>query len=387
MHAQLRRAPPSMSLDPFLEKYDVSFTDRVGAGLRGIVYFVRRKNSSGYFAAKFLDPMFYRRNSKGFRILEALDHDCVIKLVESFPPYQPPVPAPSRQGPYPSSILHERKERVLILPAYDMDMRRLLRLRAASPQDFPEVHRASICKDIFCGLEYLHDCGILHRDIKPANIFVRCGEKVRAVIDVGLGAMMAPRHAAGVAHIIKGGADGHVGIYAAPELLRSCPVYGFPADVWSAGVVLFEIATLEPFLPGAEMTLNGIEQRIGPPPPEVGVMAVGSDGLNAHLRGNWLPLGLMCLDWLPGNRATAAALASHGLWDWGAASGDREDRNDLFLVSPSQTPPVSCPAASSDVDIPPASCTAVAFASDESSDGEIPAASCAAGADTVVIDL
>ena len=113
IHAQLRREPPSMSLDLFYEKYQLS--RGIGAGLFGTVHYVRRKESYNYFAAKFLDPNAhtYGSDSKELRILEALDHDCVIKLVEVYQPY---FPAPSRDFPNPSQIRKERKELVLVFP-------------------------------------------------------------------------------------------------------------------------------------------------------------------------------------------------------------------------------------------------------------------------------
>ena len=115
------------------------------------------------------------------------------------------------------------------------------------PEDFPDEHRTAICKDVFSGLAYLHGRGILHRDIKLANIFVRFGKVMRAVIgDVGLGTMMTSSLAAGEAHTAHVCSDGYV----PPELLQvrsNCndsAVYGSAVDVWSAGVVTFEVATM-----------------------------------------------------------------------------------------------------------------------------------------------
>ena len=308
------------SADPFYAKYEKA--KRIGEGGFGTVLLVRRKKSSGYFAAKFLDPTSrkYGSDSQELRILESLDHECVIRLIEAFEPYSP---APSRRSLDPSqpeSYPRERKELVLVFPAYDMDLKWLLRLRADSPEEFPEEQRTSICKDVFRGLAYLHGKNIMHRDIKPANIFVRFGKSLRAVLgDVGLGSTSSSS-VAEEPHTAYVCSDGYV----APELLGARPhrngsvVYGCPIDVWSAGVVTFEVATMTPFLPPGDTNLAGIARRIGPPPAycvEDGPLTGFDGGLDRYLHGGWYRIGLMCLDWLPYCRSPAAVVATHEAWD------------------------------------------------------------------------
>ena len=64
--------------------------------------------------------------------------------------------------------------------------------------------------------------------------------------------------------------------YVPPELMsvRGCRPktvdYSSPVDVWSAGVVAFEVATIKSCLKANTMTLDGIARRIGQAPPEYG---------------------------------------------------------------------------------------------------------------------
>ena len=138
--AQLRRGPSSMShADPFYEGYEA--VKRIGSGSFGSVFLVRRRQTSRFFAAKFLDPSAckYGSQSQELGILQSLNHDCVIRLAGAYQPY---LPASSRQClDLSQPECRGRQETVLVFPAYDMDLKWLMRLRAACAEDFPDEHR------------------------------------------------------------------------------------------------------------------------------------------------------------------------------------------------------------------------------------------------------
>jgi serine/threonine-protein kinase len=89
-------------------------------------------------------------------------------------------------------------------------------------------------------LALIHDRGLVHRDIKPSNLMITRREGALVLVDFG---MAGPVDLDGVADV--GSSDDMLGTpsYLAPECLAGRCEDSARADVWSAGLVLFELTT------------------------------------------------------------------------------------------------------------------------------------------------
>ena len=85
------------------------------------------------------------------------------------------------------------------------------------------------------GLSAAHQKGIIHRDVKPGNIMMGRENEVR-LVDFGLARV------SGEARITRTGSAMGTVTYMAPEQAKGAEA-GIQADVWSFGVVLFEMLT------------------------------------------------------------------------------------------------------------------------------------------------
>ncbi len=91
------------------------------------------------------------------------------------------------------------------------------------------------------GLSHAHAAGIIHRDLKPSNLFlVREGEtRTIKVVDFGISKSMGTE----AGNITSTSAVLGSPAYMAPEQLRSSKHVDARADVWSLGVIAFELLT------------------------------------------------------------------------------------------------------------------------------------------------
>jgi serine/threonine-protein kinase len=116
-----------------------------------------------------------------------------------------------------------------------------LGLRAENDRSFTREETRSIFLQLFRGLEYAHENNVVHRDLKPSNIMLEYqgAEFVVKILDFGLAKLTnRPSGDATTQGRVMGSFP-----YMAPEQARGESV-DTRADVFSAGVMLFEVLTL-----------------------------------------------------------------------------------------------------------------------------------------------
>src|SRR6476659_9243456 len=106
-----------------------------------------------------------------------------------------------------------------------------------------EVREAiSITQCMLEALVYAHGKGIVHRDIKPANL-IRESSGVVKVTDFGIAKIKEGAGAPGQTVLTKSGFLLGTPHYMSPEQIREPKDAGAKCDIYSAGVVLYEMLT------------------------------------------------------------------------------------------------------------------------------------------------
>jgi serine/threonine-protein kinase len=95
-------------------------------------------------------------------------------------------------------------------------------------------------------LAHAHAVGLVHRDIKPANLFLACrpdGGNVLKMLDFGISKAMRSRPEE---KVLTGQAVLGSPVYMSPEQLRNAKDIDSRADIWSLGVVAYELLSGKP---------------------------------------------------------------------------------------------------------------------------------------------
>ena len=177
-----------------------------------------------------------------------------------------------------------------------------LRLLIGQPIDVEKFQ--NLARQLAEALSVAHGAGLVHRDVKPENIMVRDDGYVK-VLDFGLARLdPAAREAVATQTATATGAHALVGTvrYMSPEQTKAGAVVGTPSDVFSLGIVFYELATGQhPFDADSQYgVLHAIVAHQPVPPSR----------LNVELSGKLETLLLRMLDKNPALRPTAADVAA-----------------------------------------------------------------------------
>ncbi|MFO0809807.1 MAG: serine/threonine-protein kinase [Gemmataceae bacterium] len=140
----------------------------------------------------------------------------------------------------------------------------LAALLKARKEPLPARQSVQIVRRLAQALDAAHKKGVVHRDLKPANILFDPGRKEVVVTDFGL----ALRAGAGDAELIGSGIILGTPAYMAPEQARGdAKSVGPTADIYSLGVILYELLTGRRPFGGSVGEVIGQILHVEPEPP------------------------------------------------------------------------------------------------------------------------
>ena len=223
-------APPSKNMpQPTVAEVAAHFPELevlevIGVGGMGAVFKARQPKLDRWVALKILsselagDPAFAERFDREARVLARLSHPNIVTVFDT-----------GMAGPL-AYLMMEYVDGV--------NLRQAMKAGRFTP-----LEALSLVQDVCGALKFAHENGILHRDIKPENILIDSRGQVK-IADFGIAKLIGENDREVVTLTQRGFVLGSPH-YMAPEQLESPGDVDQRADIYSLGVVLYELLTGE----------------------------------------------------------------------------------------------------------------------------------------------
>jgi predicted Ser/Thr protein kinase len=222
--ATVRPSPrfPTPYLETLARQFpQLEILELLGQGGMGVVYKARQRQLNRLVAVKILppsvgeDPAFTERFAREAQALAQLNHPNIVQVHD----------------------FGRTDEFFYFVMEYvdGVNLRALIREGKLKPEEALRIV-PQICE----ALQFAHDEGIVHRDIKPENILIDKKGRVK-IADFGLAKLLG-RAAEDLSLTGTGQLMGTLG-YMAPEQLQQAHSVDHRADIYSLGVVFYEMLT------------------------------------------------------------------------------------------------------------------------------------------------
>jgi predicted Ser/Thr protein kinase len=196
----------------------------IGVGGMATVFQARQPRLDRFIALKILsgrlagDPAFVERFTREARVLARLSHPNIVAVFDC-----------GMAGPFAYFVMEY---------VDGVNLR-----QAMQAGRFTSGEALELARDLCRALKYAHEQGILHRDIKPENILIDARGAVK-IADFGIAKLMGEKEHGDVTLTREGAVLGSLH-YMAPEQFHSPGQVDHRADIYSLGVVLYELLTGE----------------------------------------------------------------------------------------------------------------------------------------------
>ena len=275
----------------------------LGCGGMGVVYKARQPHLNRFVALKILapgkeqDPSFAERFAREAQTLARLNHPHIVTLYEF--------------GKVDGLFY-------LLMEHVDgMTLRQLLQSKKLTPEE-----ALAIVPKICEALQYAHEHGVVHRDIKPENVLLNREGWVK-IADFGIAKMLSGTP--GQPTITRDEQVIGTPHYMAPEQVEQPQRVDHRADIYSLGVVLYEMLTGE--LPLGKFAAPSQRVQIDVRLDEVVLRALEKDPERRYQHASQVKTAVETITTTPvqgaADASTAASLLGFRFGTWGWLQGVR----------------------------------------------------------------